>query len=321
MNCLKKLVRIIKNSKRILIATHIDPDCDGLSAALSCGYFVKHFKRKKAILFCHSSIPSKYRFLLGEWKFVRKIPEFDLLIAVDSADLSRIFPDLNYFRSTKLDSKTIINIDHHKSNDSFGELRIVKEEASSACEIIYQMFEKLRIKVDKSLAEIFYCGIYSDTGGFIYPNTTKESLDIAAALIESGVKPGPLVKKLNAKTLSGTLLLSKVLNTIEIKNGVGVMYLTQDMLKRNRAKMPDSENFVSFLQAIKNVRVSFFLREEREGTRISLRSDGVIDVDKLARKYGGGGHRLAAGIKIKKNINSAKQDILRAILKEIKKKA
>jgi phosphoesterase RecJ-like protein len=129
------------------------------------------------------------------------------------------------------------------------------------------------------------------------------------------------VKKLNAKTLSGTLLLSKVLNTIEIKNGVGVMYLTQDMLKRNRAKMPDSENFVSFLQAIKNVRVSFFLREEREGTRISLRSDGVIDVDKLARKYGGGGHRLAAGIKIKKNINSAKQDILRAILKEIKKKA
>ncbi|MCK4756081.1 bifunctional oligoribonuclease/PAP phosphatase NrnA [candidate division WOR-3 bacterium] len=321
MNCLKRLVRIVKNSKRILIATHIDPDCDGLSAALSCGYFVKHFKRKKAILFCHSPIPSKYRFLLGEWKFVRKIPEFDLLIAVDSADLSRIFPDLNYFRSTKLDSKTIINIDHHKSNDSFGELRIVKEEASSACEIIYQMFEKLRIKVDKSLAEIFYCGIYSDTGGFIYPNTTKESLDIAAALIESGVKPGPLVKKLNAKTLSGTLLLSKVLNTIEIKNGVGVMYLTQDMLKRNRAKMPDSENFVSFLQAIKNVRVSFFLREEREGTRISLRSDGVIDVDKLARQYGGGGHRLAAGIKIKKNINSAKQDILRAILKEIKKKA
>ncbi len=321
MNYLRQLVRIIKNSKRILIATHFDPDCDGLSAALSCAYLVKHFKRKKPILYCCSPIPSKYRFFLGGWKFVRKIPEFDLLIAVDSADLSRIFPDSNYLRSTKLDSKTIVNIDHHKSNDSFGELRIVKEEASSACEIIYQMFEKLRIKVDKSLAEIFYCGIYSDTGGFVYPNTTKESLDIAAALIELGVKPGPLVKKLNAKTLSGTLLLSKVLNTIEIKNGVAVMYLTQDMLKRNRAKMPDSENFVSFLQAIKNVRVSFFLREEREGTRISLRSDGVIDVDKLARRYGGGGHRLAAGIKIKKNIDTAKQEILRAIRKEIKKNA
>lgn len=320
MNYLRRLVKIIKSSKRILVATHIDPDCDGISAALSCAYLVKHYKRKRPTLFCYSRIPSKYRFLLGKRYFVRKLPDFDLLITVDSAGITRVFPDDSYIKSANLDSKIIINIDHHKSNDSFGELRIIKEKASSACEIIYQIFKKLRVRIDKSLAKIFYCGIYSETGGFVYPNTTKESLDIVAELIGLGVKPSPLVKKLNAKALSGTQLLSKVLNTIEVKNGVGVMYLTQNMLKKSHAKMTDSENFVSFLQAINDVRISLFLREERKGTRISLRSDGIIDVDKLARRYGGGGHRLAAGIRMKKDVHKAKREILRAALCELKKK-
>jgi phosphoesterase RecJ-like protein len=319
INYLKKLIKIIKKSKRIVVATHIDPDGDGISAALSCGYLVKYYKRKRPQLFCHSKIPSKYRFILGNWQFVRKLPELDLFIAVDSAGISRIFPDPKYVKSAGLDKKFIVNIDHHKSNDAFGELKIVKEDVSSACEIIYDIFKKLKVKINKSLAEIFYCGIYSETGGFVYPNTTKESLSIASELIALGVEPGPITKKLNAKTLSGTLLLSNVLKTIEIKGSVGVMYLTQDMLRRNRAKMTDSEHFVSFLQAISDVRVSLFLREEKNSTRVSLRSDGIIDVDKLAQRYGGGGHRLAAGIRTKQDIATVKRKIFRAIIKELKK--
>ncbi|HEC78932.1 MAG TPA: bifunctional oligoribonuclease/PAP phosphatase NrnA [candidate division WOR-3 bacterium] len=320
MNYLKRLVQTIKKNRRIVVATHIDPDADGIAAALSCAHLVKHYKRRVPILFCYSPIPSKYRFLLKRWRFVRKLPDFDLLIAVDSAGISRIFPDTGGFDAVRPESKVIINIDHHKSNDAFGMLKIIKEDASSACEIIYDIFKKLRVRIDKSLAEIFYCGIYSETGGFVYPNTTKESLRIASELVELGVKPGPLVKKLNAKTLNGTKLLSKVLDTIEIKNGVGVMYVTQSMLKKSRAKMTESENFVSFLQAITEVKVSLFLREEHRCTRISLRSDGVLDVDKLANRYGGGGHRLAAGARIKKPLKVVKKEIVRAILREMKKK-
>jgi phosphoesterase RecJ-like protein len=318
MHSLTKLAKIIKTSNRIVIATHRDPDGDGIAAALAAAYLVKHYHRKKPILFCHSRIPVKYQFLLGNWKFTRKVTDFDLLIAVDSAGISRIFPEVN---DQQLRDKTIINIDHHRSNNSFGALRIIDETASSACEIIYFIFKRLKIKINKHLADIFYCGIYNETGGFVYANTTSESLQIASELVGFGVRPDILVKKLNAKTLSGTALLTKVLSTIEVKDGVAMMYLFQDMLERSSAEMSDSENFISFLEAIKGVKVSMFLREEKGGTRISLRSDGVIDVDQLARRYGGGGHRLAAGLRLQKTIAEAKKEILTAILREIKGKA
>jgi len=318
MDYLRKLVKTIKGSRKIVVATHRDPDGDGIAAALACAYLVRHYKRKKPMLFCHSKIPYKYKFLLGDWQFTRRMSDYDLLIAVDSARISRIFPKIT---GAGLEGKAIINIDHHRSNNSFGALRIIDESASSACEIIYFIFKKLDIRISKSLAEIFYCGIYNETGGFVYPNTTKEALQIASELVHLGVQPDRLVMQMNAKTLSGTKLLTKVLNTIEVKEGVAIMYLCQDMLKHSSAEMSDSENFISFLQAIKGVRVSLFLREEKDGTRISLRSDGIIDVDKLARQYGGGGHRLAAGLRLKKNLHAAKGEIFRAVIQAIKNKS
>jgi phosphoesterase RecJ-like protein len=318
MNSLKRLVTAIRNSERIVIATHFNPDLDGICALLVCASLIKHFKRSTPILFCQSVIPSRYRFLLHGNKFVKKLPDFDLLIIIDSAKISRVFQHISEHQSVKLRSKLIINIDHHRSNDSFGKLRIIDDSASSSSEIMYKIFRKLGIKINRQLADVFYCGIYGDTGGFIYPNTTKDALKIASELVELGVKPSPLVKKINVKTFVGTLLLSEVLNTIEIKNGVGVMYLTQGMLKKTHAKMSDSENFISFCQAINGVRVSLFLREEKDATRISLRSDGIIDVDELASQYGGGGHRRAAGIRMRKGITAAKNEILGAIYSELK---
>ncbi|KPJ74062.1 hypothetical protein AMJ52_02140 [candidate division TA06 bacterium DG_78] len=321
MNSLKKLVTTIQNSRRIVIATHFNPDLDGICAALVCASLVRHYKKRNPILFCQSALPSRYRFLLHGNKFVKKLPDFDLLIIVDSAKILRVFQNISERQLVKLRSKIIINVDHHRSNDSFGRLQIINGRASSSCEIIYLIFRKLGIKINRQLADVFYCGIYGDTGGFIYPNTTKEALKIASELVELGVKPSPLVKKINVKTLVGTLLLSEVLNTIEIENGVGIMYLTQDMLKKTHAKMSDSENFISFCQAINGVRVSLFLREEKDATRVSLRSDGIVDVDELASRYGGGGHRRAAGIRMRKNITIVKKEILGAVHNELKKKA
>ena len=315
---MRTLVQTIQRSNKIVVGTHRDPDGDGIAAALACAYLVKHFKKKKPVLFCHSRIPLKYQFLLGGWTFTRRESDFDLLIAVDSAGISRIFPKIT---EEKIKNKVIVNIDHHQSNNSFGALRIIDEDASSACEIIYFIFKKLKIPIDKKLAEVFYCGIYNETGGFVYPNTTKEALEMASELVGLGVKPYLVVKNMNAKTLGGTKLLTRVLSTIEVRDGVAIMYLCQDMLKRSSAEMSDSENFISFLQAMEGVRVSLFLREEKDGTRISLRSDGIIDVDKLAREYGGGGHRLAAGLRLKKNIHAAKGEMLRAIKRAIRKKS
>jgi phosphoesterase RecJ-like protein len=320
MSYLKKLVAAIRKSSDPVVATHFDPDADGICAALSAAYLVRHFTQRRPRLYCHSAIPSKYSFLVRPWRFSRKLPLFDLFIAVDSAGISRIFPKQHSTVKDRLANKQIINIDHHKSNDAFGTLKIVQADASSACEIIYFMYKDLKVPLSKKVAEIFYCGIYSETGGFVYPNTTKESLMIASDLVAQGVKPGPIAKKLNAKSHAGTVLLSEVLKTIQVRGPVGVMVLTRDMLQHSRACMDDSEHFVSFLQAIDTVRVSVFLREERSTTRVSLRSDGIIDVDRLAARFGGGGHRLAAGARLAKDIQSARKEILRAINQELRKR-
>lgn len=320
MRYLSKLINTIRKSKTTVIATHYDPDADGICSALNSAYLVQYYTRQKPVLFCHSNIPSKYTFLLEKHRFVKKLPEFDTLIAVDSADISRIFPEAQYITEARLNGKSTINIDHHKSNTLFGDVNIVRANVSSACEIIYGFFKKLGVPISNKLAEVFYCGIYSETGGFVYPNTTKASLAIAAKLVAHGVQPGVIAKKLNAKTIAGTLLLSEVLQTIRVYRSVGVMMLTRRMLRKSRARMDDSEHFVSFLQAIDTVRVSVFLREEKDGTRVSLRSDGIVDVDKLAARFGGGGHRLAAGIHLAQDIESARDAILNALYRELRKR-
>lgn len=298
-NLLKKLIKEIKTKKNILIATHIDPDCDGICSALAMAKLVGLYKKNKPSLFCFSPIPEKYKFLLDDYKFTKVLRGFDLLITVDSAGLERIFPENKFNLKEVCCGKYIINIDHHESNKPFGNIAIIEEKASSTCEIIYKIFKSLNLKIDKSLAQVIYSGIYNETGGFLYPNTTSRALQVCADLIKQDINPSELVKRLNAKTVAGTKLLSVVLQTIKVKNGIGTMYLTKNMLKNTKALMSESENFISFLQAIKNVRVSVFFREEKNEIRISLRSDGIIDVNEFARKYGGGGHRLAAGIRIK----------------------
>ncbi len=315
-NSLRKLIKKIKRSKSICVATHIDPDCDGICSALLMAKLVCHYKRTKPHLFCISPIPEKYQFLLNDNTFQNILPRCDLIIAVDSADIERIFPADRFFGRKIEPDEGIINIDHHKSNKQFGDIAIIDEKASSACEIIYLIYRKLGIRIDKQTAETFYAGIYNETGGFVYPNTTTNALKICSELIATGINPAELVKKLNLKTIAGTKLLSEVLQTIKIKNCIGAMFLSQKMLKKHHAVMSESENFISFLQAIQGVRISVFFREEKNEIRISLRSDGIIDVNDFARKYGGGGHRLAAGIRIKGNFT----DVMKRIIADLDRK-
>jgi phosphoesterase RecJ-like protein len=248
------------------------------------------------------------------------LPAFDLLILIDAPGIDRVFSDYAEHRN-RFPSARIVNIDHHKSNNRFGALNILDARASSACEIVYRLFKKSDSRITRILAEIFYAGIYAETGGFLYPNTTRTALRTASDLVGFGIDAGAIAKKLNAKTLAGTRLLSRVLNTIEIQGGVGTMVLTRRMLTDSGAEMVDSENFVSFIQAINGVRVSVFLREEKNGTRVSLRSDGITDVDKIARPFGGGGHRLAAGVRMKHPYSAARKMILKAIFRKLKKKS
>ncbi len=281
---------------------------------MALGYLVKSIKRQSATLYCNSIIPKRYNFLIRDQRFEKSLPKVDLLIVVDAASLDRVFGDQKLVNA---DSMIIVNIDHHKSNARFGEINYNDQEASSACEIIFNIYNILKVKINRTVAEILYAGLYSETGGFVYPNTTGSTLWIAACLVSQYIKPSMLVKKINAKTINGTRLLSKVLGTIQVKNGIGSMYVTKKMISECQADMSDTENFVSFLMAINEVKVAVFLREHDDFTRISLRSNCRIDVDRIARDYGGGGHRLAAGIKMRKPLPMAMKIISATLRKQL----
>jgi len=313
-----RLVETIKHSRRIVVGTHFDPDGDAICSSLTIARLVQIHSGRRPTLFCRSPIPGRYDFVLRNRRFTDRMPAFDLLILIDAPGIDRVIPDHARHRDLYLKCK-IVNIDHHKSNNRFGVLNLIDEHASSACEIVYRIFIRSGLRITRPLAEIFYTGIYAETGGFLYSNTTGTALRIASKLIDIGVDAGAVAKKLNAKTRAGTRLLSRVLDTIQIQRGVGTMVLTRRMLEKCGADMVDSENFVSFIQAINGVRVSVFLREEKHGTRLSLRSDGVVDVDKIARPFGGGGHRLAAGIRMKQPFPAARRLILKAIFRELRK--
>jgi phosphoesterase RecJ-like protein len=311
-NFLSSSVRTIKKNDHILIGTHIDPDSDGICAALSCAALVEHFTGTKPLLYCPSVVPSKHSFLMDGRAFLNRLPSFDLLITVDSAGIDRVIPE-DRLKKIPWKHKTIINIDHHRSNDGFGDINYVDEKASSACEIMYRMFQDLKVPISLWTAGIIYSGIYIETGGFAYPNTTNSVFAVVSDLVSRGVRPSTLVKKLHGRTLQGTRLLSAVLDTIRIKNGIGVMHLSRAMLAKTAARMSDSEHFLSFLQAITNVHVSVFLREEKHGTRVSLRSDGLADVNEVARRFGGGGHRMAAGMRMPQKMAAARKMVLAEI--------
>jgi phosphoesterase RecJ-like protein len=309
---LSSSIKTIKKNDRILIGTHIDPDSDGICAALSCATLVEHFTGTKPRLYCQSTVPSKHSFLMDGRAFLNRLPEFDLLIAVDSTGIDRVIPE-EHFKKIPWKQKTIINIDHHRSNNGFGDINYVDEKASSACEIIYRMFQDLKVPITSQTAGIIYSGIYIETGGFAYPNTTNGVFAVVSDLVSRGVRPSTLLKKLHGRTLQGTRLLSAVLDTIKIKKGVGVMHLSLAILAKTGARISDSEHFLSFLQAITNVHVSVFLREEKRGTRVSLRSDGLVDVNEVASRFGGGGHRMAAGMRMPQKMTIARKLVLAEI--------
>ncbi len=303
----KKLRRLIQGNKKILVATHLDPDGDAISAALALNYFVQSLNRTP-LLYCIDPVPEKYLFLPGANRFKSSYKPYDLLIIVDTAKLSRIGPGF------KPRSDKIINIDHHKSNERFGILKIINSKASSTCEIIYEVLKASKFKIASQLAEILYTGIYSDTGGFIYANTTQAALKVAQELIAIGARPYYIARRLNTRSESALRLLGMVLNTLIVDRGIASIRLTKEMLNKAKAKVSDSENFVSLLLTIEAVKVAIFFREGEDGKlKISLRSDGSIDVDCVAAKFGGGGHKMAAGLRTSRQLSDIKKEIVKTI--------
>lgn len=315
-----KLNDIIKSSKNILIISHVNPDGDTLGSM--CGLYcaiLENFK-KKCDMVAISKIPDVYSYLphLSDVKnvdYLDKSREYDLVINVDVAALDRACDAKILFEKAKF----TVNIDHHKTNNAYGNLNFINPDASSTGEVLFGCFENMNWKVNLDCAICLYTAILTDTGSFRFDNTKPSTFEVASKLVEIGVQPSDIYKKVyesDSKTLVmfQAHCISKAKFLEDDKIAYTLVY-KKDMEKFS-AGDDCMEGLTEKLRAIVTTRIAFVAKEMKSGgTKISMRSK-FADVAEICSVFGGGGHRLAAGCTIKAPV----EDAAKKVLEEIKKR-
>jgi phosphoesterase RecJ-like protein len=295
---------------RFLITTHENPDGDALGSLLALTLGLRQLG-KNALMFLagEAPLPGEYRFMqLGELH--RTLPADAgerVLVAVDCANESRLGPDPEILVSARL----VLNIDHHHDNTRFGDVNLVVPDASSTGEVLRDLFRDLGIMITPSIAEPLYIALVTDTGRFQYTNTTPKALRLAAELVEAGANVHRVFQGVYESVQFAKLkLLARALDRAQVYEGgrIVVSYLLRNDFAEVGAAEPYSEGIIDYLRAVEGADMAVLIREPPRADgptrRVSLRSSAdEIDVSAMARKWGGGGHRQAAGFSSEDSID------------------
>jgi phosphoesterase RecJ-like protein len=312
-----ELLQFLKNKDNFIIATHINPDGDGLGSAIALSTALQKIG-KKTILLCKDPVPNQYKFLPGQERVITfeslQPSAFSLqpLILVDCNDIDRIIDKSQTSHFQLPTSYFSVVIDHHESERPFGDIRWVMPDSAATGLMIFYIIKALGIQITEEMAVNLYSAIAVDTGNFRYENTTPEVLRVAADLKEAGAKSHVIYRELFESWSGGRFdLFMKVLNTLQKEDGIAIVQVTRRMFEETSTSPDDVEHFVEFPRIMKDVKVSVLFREIEDNCyKISLRSKDDINVARVAEAFGGGGHKNAAGCRIKADFETAKKEIL-----------
>ena len=308
----------IKKNENIILTAHINPDGDAIGSGLALFLTLKNKYPNKNIRFIlQDPIPYTTKFLYGSDQIEilneNEIYNIDLLIFLDSATKERTGKV-----SEKIKAKKYINIDHHISNPSYGDINCVIPTCSSTSEIIYNFIEECAYTLSKEAGEAIYLGLVNDTGSFSHSNVSFETMQIATNLIKLGVNNNYIVTNfLNANSFQTLKLMGEALTNFEFFDDIKLSYYYLDKKTMNKynARKEDTEGIVEKILSYQEASVSLFLREENDGKiKGSMRSKHNIDVNKIANIFNGGGHIKAAGF----SSNKSSEEILEIIKEKLK---
>lgn len=312
---------IIKNSKNILLVSHINPDGDTLGSMCGLYSLIKDNYKKKCDMLAVSDVPVTYKFLpysdeikfIDEYDFSR---EYDVVVNLDVAALDRCADAKILFNK----AKNTVNIDHHETNPNYAGINIVKPEASATAEVLVELAIRTGWKISTETAICLYTGIMTDTGCFRFSNTTQKTMEFAGKLISYGVNPSEIYQKCyesNSKDL--VLFQSYCVNKAEFLNDDKIAYTIvykKDLEKFHNNGEDFTDGLTEKLRAIKTTEIAFVVKELNSTTsKISVRSK-TKDIAQVCSAFGGGGHKLAAGAVIK----AAPVKAVNLVLEEIKNK-
>ena len=312
----EEIGRAFREHQRFAILSHVRPDGDALGSQLALALSLKQLG-KDVRVWNEDGMLEKYSFL-ARAQLLTKPPsaaeDVDVAIALDTAIQNRLGTTLQAIHTAKI----WINIDHHPSNPGYGDLVYVDPTAPATGQILFELIKSERLPFDRAIAENLYVAISTDTGSFQYPNTTARTFEIAAKLVRAGVDVGRINQQVYENYPRRRVeLLRELLRTMRFEDGGRVASFSLSL--KTAAELgvlpEDNEGLIDHLRAIRGVIVAVFFEELTDGkVRVSMRSKSEkADVCAICQKFGGGGHTLAAGARVRGTLAEVEQKILEAI--------
>jgi bifunctional oligoribonuclease and PAP phosphatase NrnA len=293
----------LRAADKLLLTTHENPDGDALGSLLAMHWILEQLGKQSVMYMSPEEFPLPWEYRLWTFDGIAGAPPPDVaertIVFLDCGNIDRMPVDF-----LQEDGLRILNIDHHHDNTRFGTVNLVAPEASCTAEIVYRLAKELGAEITPPIADALYTGLVTDTGKFMYENTSPEAHRMAAELIEAGVEPHEVHRRLYEDLpFRRLLLLQRALASVERYDdgSITIAHLVKDDYAATGAAEQDSEGVVDHMRAVEGTRVAVLVREQlsedREGTRkVSLRAtDRSVDVSRIAREFGGGGHPQAAG--------------------------
>ena len=311
------LIRELRNGQRFLLTSHANPDGDAVGSTVAAARLLRQLG-KAATVWLHDPVPRIYRALPGAEHLhagsepPTQFPDrFDAAIVMECPSLDRTGI------SAALTDLPLYNIDHHLGNELYGAVNWVDTSAPAVGEMVFRLARAMKLAIDRDTANALYLTLVTDTGGFRFSNTTAAAFDAAAELVREGASPETVSKWLyESQPESVMRLVGEVLRTLEIHadGRIALAWLTHEMSERSGARPGDSEGLIDYPRSIAGVETVAMFRQLPDGShKVSLRSRGDVNVEKVARRFGGGGHRNAAGFASDKSTEELQAETLAAL--------
>jgi phosphoesterase RecJ-like protein len=312
-------VEVVRRQRRFLLTTHIRPDGDGLGSMLALAEVLES-QGKEARMMIASVMPPRYAFLDPDHRINRIDPAHppaelaDAVVVLDTGTWNQL-GDFGPFLKSLSVPKVVI--DHHPTQDDLGAVRLVDTTAEATGRLTFEAVRALGVSLSESAANNLFVALAMDTGWFRHSNTTAASYQLAGELVRAGAKPEILYQRLfEDDTLPRLKLLGLVLERLQVMHGGRVAFseIRRGDYAATGATPQDTEDMVNYTRSLAGVEVGlFFMEQPRGGTKVSFRSRARVDVGRVAEKFGGGGHRLAAGAVVDAPLEVARARVLEAV--------
>jgi bifunctional oligoribonuclease and PAP phosphatase NrnA len=288
------IVDAIRSRQRFVLSSHSRPDGDSIGSQLAMAYALRDLGKHVELVNLDAAPPQLMGFPGVSDIRIAPVVEggFDAAIIMECSDLART-------GVTGLDRAFVINIDHHPGNAAYGEINWFDATAAACAEMVFDVIRAMGARMSVEIATHIYLAILTDTGSFHFSNITPKTFDICRQLVEAGVDPVRVSRQVfDSNSMSRLKVMAAVLGglTFDPTNQIGILFLDHAMARAAGGTYDDTEGLINQPLTVKEVQaVVFFKQSEGDSYRVSMRSKGDIDIGVVAKEFGGGGHKNAAG--------------------------